>query len=108
LPYQHVRVVPNTESTLCLYFLLYACYTQVEKLRVALYGGFIVSMKSVKLMQLGIVIMIFGIGLAVAISPTIFSNAAPLYLLRLLPALETIIILIGLLLGIIGYVQKER
>ena len=59
-------------------------------------------------MQLGIVIMLFGIGFAVAISPTIFSNTAPLYLLRLLPALETIIILIGLLLGIIGYVQKER
>jgi hypothetical protein len=72
-----------------------------------LQGGFTAIMKSVKLMQLGIVIMVFGVGFAVAISPTIFSNTAPLYLLRLLPALETVIILIGLLLGIIGFVQKE-
>ena len=108
LPGQNVPKAPNPESTLRIYFFLHACYTLVEKLRVSVHGGLVTIMKSVKLMQLGIVIMVFGIGLAVAISPTIFSNAAPLYLLRLLPALETIIILIGLLLGIIGFVQKEQ
>jgi hypothetical protein len=75
---------------------------------VLLQGGLSAIMKSVKLMQLGIVIMVFGIGLAVAISPTIFSNIPSPYLLKLLSTLETVIILIGLLLGIIGFVQKER
>lgn len=80
---------------MCLYFL----------------GEVFFCMKSTKLMLLGVLLMLLGIGLGTSIVPALFSTSGgsgvPLSVLKFLPGIEAFFIIIGLIIGIIGFTQKE-
>jgi hypothetical protein len=68
-------------------------------------------MNSTKLMLLGILLMLLGIGLGTSIVPALFSTSSGsgvLSILKFIPGIEAFFIVIGLIIGIIGFTQKER
>jgi hypothetical protein len=66
-------------------------------------------MKSTKLMLLGVLLMLLGIGLGTSIVPALFSNGSRAFVqvLEFFPGIEAFFIIIGLIVGIYGYTQKE-
>jgi hypothetical protein len=66
-------------------------------------------MKSTKLMLLGVLLMLFGIGLSSSIVPALFTNGKSNYvqLLSFSPGIEAFFVIIGLIIGIYGYFRKE-
>lgn len=68
--------------------------------------GFI-NMKSTKLMQLGILVMLLGIGLVLGITQALYNLGVPFMILRAMPALGGIIIVVGFIIGVIGFMQKN-
>ena len=69
-------------------------------------------MRHTKLMLLGIMLMVLGISMATSIVPAIYSNSngigTSVQALRFLPGIEVFLIIIGFVLGLIGYFQKEK
>ncbi|BCL78427.1 hypothetical protein ccbrp13_08920 [Ktedonobacteria bacterium brp13] len=69
-------------------------------------------MNSTKLMLLGILLMLLGIGLGTSIVPALFSTSSGsgvyLSILKFIPGIEAFFIVIGLIIGVIGFTQKER
>ncbi len=64
-------------------------------------------MKSTKVMQLGILIMLLGIGLVLGITQALYNLGVPFMILRAMPALGGIIIVVGFIIGVIGFMQKN-
>ena len=69
-------------------------------------------MRNTKLMLLGIMLMVLGISIATSVAPAIFSNSngvgTSVQMLRFLPGIEVFLIIIGFVLGLIGFFQKEK
>lgn len=69
-------------------------------------------MNSTKLMLLGILLMLLGVGLGTSIVPALFTTSSgsgvSLSILKFIPGIEAFFIVIGLIIGIIGFTQKER
>jgi len=58
-------------------------------------------------MQLGILIMLLGIGLVLGITQAAFNLGVPFNILKLMPALGAIIIFVGFIIGVVGFTQKD-
>jgi hypothetical protein len=79
-------------------------------------------MKQTKLMLLGILLILFGIAMATSIAPAVYSaygayatgsstvSNAPFQVqaLRFFPGIEVFLIIIGVVVGLVGYFQKEK
>ncbi len=64
-------------------------------------------MNSTKLMQLGILVMLFGIGLTLSITQAAFNLGASLSILRLLPIIGSITTVVGFVIGVYGFLQED-
>ncbi|GAC1363100.1 MAG: hypothetical protein NVSMB44_19590 [Ktedonobacteraceae bacterium] len=65
------------------------------------------TMKSTKVMQLGILIMLLGIGLVLGIAQAAYNIGMPFIIIRALPVLGAIITFIGFIVGVAGFAQKD-
>ncbi len=64
-------------------------------------------MRSTKLMLLGALFMLLGVGIAVALTPTLL-HLVSLEVLNALPGLESGLIIVGFIIGVVGFVQKPE
>jgi hypothetical protein len=65
------------------------------------------DMKSTKIMQLGMLIMLLGVGLVLGITQALYNLGVPFAILRAMPVLGAIIIFVGFIVGIVGFAQKD-
>ena len=65
------------------------------------------GMRSTKVMQLGILIMLLGIGLVLGIAQAAYNIGVPFFIIRALPVLGSIITVIGFIVGVVGFTQKD-
>ena len=63
-------------------------------------------------MLLGVLFLLLGIGLGTSIVPALYTtvgnNATSVSMLKLVPGIEAFLIIIGFIIGIIGFVQQEK
>lgn len=67
-------------------------------------------MKSTKLMLMGGLLMLLGISLATSIAPAIFGISAlgnTPALLKFFPGIEAFLVVIGFVMGVVGFTQKD-
>lgn len=58
-------------------------------------------------MQLGILVMLLCIGLVLGITQAAFNLGVPFAILRMMPALGAVIIFVGFIIGVVGFIQKD-
>ncbi|GHO83720.1 hypothetical protein [Dictyobacter formicarum] len=66
-------------------------------------------MKSTKLMLMGILLMLLAVCLATSISQALFNMSAsnPPFILKLFPGIEAFLVVIGFVMGVVGFFQQD-
>ncbi|GCE30574.1 hypothetical protein KDA_60580 [Dictyobacter alpinus] len=66
-------------------------------------------MKSTKLMLMGILLMLLAVSLGTSIAPALFNISAsnPFFVIKLFPGIEAFLVVIGFVMGVVGFFQKD-